>query len=38
MNFTSLIYVWMLDNINNNKMVRGVEEIPDLFRLLNMIS
>ena len=38
MNFTSLIYVRILDNINNMKMVRGVTEIPDLFRVLNMIS
>ena len=38
MNFTSLIYVRILDNINNIKMVRGVAEIPDLFRMLNMIS
>ena len=38
MNFTSLIYVRILDDINNIKMVRGVAEIPDLFRVLNMIS
>ena len=37
MNFTSLIYVRILDD-NNMKMVRGVAEIPDLFRVLNMIS
>ena len=36
--FTSLIYVRILDDINNMKMVRGVAEIPDLFRVLNMIS
>ena len=38
MNFTSLIYVRILDNINDIKIVRGVTEIPDLFRVLNMIS
>ena len=38
MNFTSLIYVRILDDINNVKMVRGVAETPDLFRVLNMIS
>ena len=38
MNFTSLIYVRILDDINNIKMVREVAEIPDLFRVLNMIS
>ena len=28
----------ILDDIDNMKMVRGVAEIPDLFRVLNMIS
>ena len=38
MNFTSLIiYVWILDNVNNIEMVRGVAAIPYLFRVLNMI-
>ena len=32
MNFTSLIYVRILDDINDMKMVRGVAEITDLFR------
>ena len=38
MNFTCLIYVWILDNICNIKMVWGVAEIPDLCRVLKMIS